>query len=192
MKYYLYTNLEQYDEAAIEQCLKQMPPSQVERINQVHHLQGKREKVIAWQLLINALHELGIADTPQIDYNPHGKPFLKNHPEVHYNISHCRTAVALAIDTERPVGIDVESRRKISDSLIRKVCNLEEQQRVNNSEDSTLEFIRIWTRKEAYYKCIGTGIQDDLHETEKLILERGLKIETHPLPDGEGFVSICH
>lgn len=192
MKYYLYTELEKYDENIVENYLQQIPSSQRKRIEKVKHFQGRREKIIAWQLLIQALKEFGIDKTPQIAYTTQGKPYLINHPNIHFNISHCKTTIAVAINQNSPIGIDVESRRKISDALIKKVCNEQEQNLIKNSEDPTLTFIKIWTRKEAYYKCIGTGIQDDLHATENLAKEYHLKIETYPLPDNNGYVSICY
>jgi phosphopantetheinyl transferase len=43
--------------------------------------------------------------------------------------------------------------------------NLTEQKHIISSTNPNLEFIRIWTQKEAYLKLKGTGIITDLHNT---------------------------
>ena len=87
---------------------------------------------------------------------------------LYFSLSHCREAVACVID-EHPCGIDIESvGRKISDSLIRYSMNEEEQQEIasppphGGSGERGLVFLRLWTRKEAVLKLIGTGIRDTM------------------------------
>ena len=94
-----------------------------------------------------------------VEHNPNGAPFLPDHPNLHISLSHCRTAVAVAVCEERNVGIDIESRRRISPSLMERVCCPEELETVHRSNDPEMEFLRLWTRKEAVLKCSGTGIK---------------------------------
>ncbi len=90
----------------------------------------------------------------------------------YFSLSHCREAVACIID-ERPCGIDIESRgRRVSDSLIRYAMNDEEIQQIAEAESMSLPqgggreaaFLRLWTRKEAVLKLIGTGIRDSMKD----------------------------
>ena len=47
----------------------------------------------------------------RLSYGQHGKPYLRNHPEIHFNISHCEgLAVCVFSDTE--TGVDVERIRE--------------------------------------------------------------------------------
>lgn len=94
-----------------------------------------------------------------VEHDTEGAPYLPDHPELHISISHCRTAVAVAINQEGKVGIDVECRRKISDGLIGRVCTAAEREALRNSDDATMDFLRYWTRKEAVLKMRGTGIK---------------------------------
>jgi len=94
-----------------------------------------------------------------VEHDANGAPFLKEHPELHINISHCRGAVAVAVSKDVAVGIDVESRRKIGDDLVGRVCTQEEQAVIVASPDPTMQFLRFWTRKEAVLKMRRTGIQ---------------------------------
>lgn len=94
-----------------------------------------------------------------IEHNSQGAPYIPDCPGVHISISHCRTAVAVAVSNTYRIGIDIESRRKISPSLMERVCNGGELSAIQSSNDPTMTFLRFWTRKEAVLKMRGTGIQ---------------------------------
>lgn len=96
------------------------------------------------------------------EYNQGGKPSIAGHPEIFFNISHCREAIAVAVSSS-PVGIDIESLREADASLIRYTMNEEEAAAITSGADPKLEFIKYWTRKEAVLKLRGTGITDSLH-----------------------------
>ena len=100
----------------------------------------------------------------------YGKPNAK-HLNVEFNISHSQEMVVCAI-SDKPVGIDVEMIRPISTNILRKLCTdidlkyILGSDRVsinipNNFDDQQLHrFYEVWTAKEAYFKCIGTGIKN--------------------------------
>ncbi|MBR4229400.1 MAG: 4'-phosphopantetheinyl transferase superfamily protein [Bacteroidales bacterium] len=94
-----------------------------------------------------------------IEHDDLGAPYLPDSPSLHISISHCRRAVAVAVSANYRIGIDVESRRKVSSSLMERVCNADELSAIRSSDDSTMTFLRFWTRKEAVLKMRGTGIR---------------------------------
>lgn len=96
------------------------------------------------------------------NYNEHEKPFLADHPDLFFNISHCKNGIAVVV-ASHPVGIDIESFRDAEHGLLEMTMNPEERQQIASSEDPTAEFTRLWTRKEAVFKLRGTGITDNLH-----------------------------
>ena len=124
---------------------------------------GKISKVMGYVLLLQALKDLNIKTLPIIEYNKYGKPFLKNIPNLYFNISHTNDEdnlyLVLVIDNKE-VGIDLIKSRK--DSLIRYCTNEIEYHSIINSNNIDEEFTRLWTKKESYLKCIGTGITKDL------------------------------
>jgi len=190
MKYRICTQLSQYDEAAVTRCLAWFPKERVDNILKMKTVQGRAEKVAAYMLLVEMLQDEGLFhELPVLVYGEHGKPSLANYPDLHFNMSHCKEAVAVALH-DAPVGIDVECRRKIDEPLIQKVCCPSEIDEIHASDDPAAEFIRIWTRKEAVAKYLGTGIGDDLPNI--LLAHSQLTILTGSIPNADGFVSVCY
>ena len=115
--------------------------------------------------LLNRQHTLSrqllrrLTGTDIVEHDAEGAPFLPSRPDLHISISHCRTAVAVAVSDTAAVGIDIECRRRIGDGLIERVCTPDERDAIDRSDDSTMEFLRFWTQKEAVLKCRGTGIR---------------------------------
>ena len=122
------------------------------------HELGRKTCAAAYLLLCEGLRkEFGITERPVFDYGEHGKPFIVGHPDIHFNLSHCREAVACIV-SDRPVGIDVESIREYSDSLARYTMNDEELAQINAARSPAVAFTRLWTQKEALLKMSGEGI----------------------------------
>ena len=130
-----------------------------------------------------------LKELPLIEYAEGGKPFLKNYPELHFNLSHCRTVVACVLHRSE-VGVDVECRRPYQASFIRRVFSAEEQEQIYKSEDPQLTFVQLWTRKEAYVKYTGTGILglDFLQGIPPC--DPSLRLLSLPLPEVEGVATI--
>lgn len=100
-------------------------------------------------------------NTPSFLYNEYGAPYLENGP--YFSISHCKQGIAVAV-SETPIGIDIEAIRPFNEGLMRKTMNSEEQTHILSSVNPEIDFIRLWTRKEAYVKMQGTGIIADMHD----------------------------
>ena len=94
-----------------------------------------------------------------VEHDDKGAPFLPGHPHLNISISHCRKAVAVAVCDGGRVGIDVESRRRVGEDLMRRVCTADEFASVQAAADPVMAFLQLWTRKEAVLKLRGTGIQ---------------------------------
>ncbi len=120
-----------------------------------------------------------LGEAVTVEHDEHGAPHLPQHPGLAVSISHCRTAVAVAVNRCGPVGIDVESRRRVADGLVRRVCTEAEQAAVATAADPTMAFLRLWTRKEAVLKLRGTGIRGFGSMVEALQAD---DVETRDLP----------
>ena len=125
---------------------------------------GRKTCAMAYILLRRALHEeYGIDEAPMFEYGEHGKPYIVGHPDIHFNVSHCREAVVCAV-SDRPVGIDVESIREYNDSLVHYTMNDHELQCISQAGRPEVAFIRLWTMKEAKLKLTGEGITNNLKD----------------------------
>jgi phosphopantetheinyl transferase len=84
------------------------------------------------------------------------------------SLTHTDRVVAAAVATAR-VGIDVEdvSREASHPGLFARVCSAAELRWLERQPDDrrNLDFLRLWTRKEAYGKAIGVGLGFDLRST---------------------------
>ena len=126
------------------------------------HEQGRKTCAAAYLLLCEGLREeYGISEKPVFEYGEHGKPSIVGHPEIFFNMSHCREA-AICVLSNKPVGVDIESIRPYNESLARYTMSDEEMALIESAERRDVEFIRLWTLKEAVLKCSGEGIRNDM------------------------------
>ena len=120
----------------------------------------RRLSVAAYLLLKEALGKgYGLVGNPRLGRGRNGKPFLPDHPEIHFNLSHCPRAAVCAV-ADSPVGIDVEEIAPVDWEVARRVLSEEEQNAVRTSSEPDVAFVRYWTRKEAFAKLTGDGIDD--------------------------------
>ena len=89
--------------------------------------------------------------------NEFGKPIAK---DKHFNISHSKGVVALAVSDTREIGLDIEVIRESHDDLTRYISSDEEYKYIKNDEN----FFEVWTSKESLVKCLGTGIKSRIEE----------------------------
>ncbi len=114
----------------------------------------------AYNLLLHALKmEYGIKELPEIGKTDDGKPYFL-HSDICFNVSHTDGAVACIV-SDKPCGIDIQSIAG-STRAARKVCSAKEQEAIVASAEQNRLFTRYWVLKEAFVKCIGTGIRTDL------------------------------
>ena len=120
--------------------------------------------VCAEELVRDVLAEL--TGTPAADHvfsrgcdqcgsSAHGKPILQ-HPGLHTSRSYAGSAVAVAVSSAGPVGVDVEQVAAVCFPGFAAVA-LGPAERA----DSDAARARAWTRKEAVLKAQGTGLGID-------------------------------
>ncbi len=168
---YLNDNLDSFN---WEAALPLLSEQRREQVLKFKYEMGRKTCAAVYLLLCEGLRkEFGYTEKPVFGYGEHGKPYILGRPDIHFNISHCREAAVCAV-SDRPIGIDVESFRFFKDSLVRYTMNDEEVARIMNAERQDVEFIKMWTKKEAVLKLSGEGITRDL----KTLLTGQEQIET--------------
>ena len=164
MKIYLIKNIDTFDESFIEKCTTFFPKWRKEKMLRYKHLKGQIQCALAYILLIHALREEGIfEEMPEFYYNEHDKPFLKNYPGWFFNISHCRSAVCCVL-SRKDIGIDIEEVKEYKESLAAYICNDEELKSLHDSSNKADDFYKLWTKKEAVFKLIGSGITNNIKD----------------------------
>jgi 4'-phosphopantetheinyl transferase len=97
----------------------------------------------------------------RFSYGPAGKPILCHDNNVHFNLSHSRDLICIAL-APREIGIDIEYNNRAIDELgvaalafnpdtVRRLIALEGPRR-------RAAFFVEWTRREALAKASGTGL----------------------------------
>lgn len=142
-----------------------MTPTKRARVERFRYTADKERTVVGDMLARQLISKRCSIDENNIRFQigKHGKPYVAE-LSVYFNISHSGNIVVCAIDN-KPIGIDVEQIRKIDSHLIKRVCTDKEQEYVLSVKDGNetgmyKRFFEIWTSKEAYFKCIGTGIME--------------------------------
>lgn len=119
---------------------------------------GYREMHDSAQMLLSQGLKMlyGISDF-RLEKGEHGKPYLPDHPEIYFNLSHCKGLAACGI-SQNNIGVDAELIRSCRPAAMKKIFSPEEQEFVISSKDPDSDFFRIWTLKEALGKYMGTGL----------------------------------
>jgi 4'-phosphopantetheinyl transferase len=116
------------------------------------------------------LGEVLAADPREVafTYSAYGKPALAGpaHDAVRFNVSHADGLGLIAVTHARDVGIDIERIRMLDDldRLSRTVFSAAELSAFDRLPASARcqAFFNGWTRKEAYIKALGDGLQRPL------------------------------
>ena len=132
---------------------------------------NRLEHALGRNLLRNGLEDLyhirvSIDDLDaMLSEDDNGKPYLPDHRDIFFNITHCSSLVACAFD-EAPIGIDAEKSGYFPEVLIKRALSDNEQNYLLScsiDEAARQEtFWRFWTLKEAYVKRSGIGVDTDL------------------------------
>jgi 4'-phosphopantetheinyl transferase len=156
------------DAEKLQRLQATLSPDEGARANRFHFAKDKNHYVAGRGILRELLGKyLGQpASALEFSYGEHGKPALAGvnaAGELSFNLSHSGGLAVYAFARERNIGIDVEQIRPdfVSEDIARRYFSTRE---VNDllslpAAERTTAFFRCWTRKEAYIKARGGGLQ---------------------------------
>lgn len=162
--HYQIVNINQISKQEYRRFFSMMSAEKQKRVNQFRFEKDKKRSVAGEILARRMIAACCPVREEEIIFteNAGGKPFAKDLP-IEYNISHSGELVVCAV-SDSPIGVDIEKMRNIPDTVIRRVCTQREQAYVSEQALDAVQaqkrFFEIWTFKEAYFKCMGTGITD--------------------------------
>jgi 4'-phosphopantetheinyl transferase len=110
-----------------------------------------------------------LPQTIEFSYGPNGKPELGDRHEslARFNLSHSHGAAVFAVALDRRIGVDLELVRTESakEDIAARYFSAQETDELRNlpAEQRAEGFFLCWTRKEAYIKANGAGLQIPLN-----------------------------
>ena len=143
------------DPALFRQWYEKMSEDRRKKIDNFRFDKDKRLSLGAGILLYNGLCRYG-AEYNEPDYSEHGKPYLKDYRDIHFNISHSGS-IAVCAMSDKELGADTEKTKHFSKALIEHVF-LTSEKKFIHPDTSDRDCTRMWTIKESIMKYLGTGI----------------------------------
>ncbi|EPR68660.1 4'-phosphopantetheinyl transferase family protein [Cyclobacterium qasimii] len=100
-----------------------------------------------------------------LNIGTNGKPCISPVHKLYFNISHSGDWVLIAFGPEE-LGVDIEKITGdfITDILMEQCFHRQEIKVIKESGDSTTDFFKFWTRKEAFLKATSNGMVDELNQ----------------------------
>ncbi len=177
-----------------ELCAKLIPllnPQKRERVESLVHREDVVRTLTGERLIRHVVkRELGIEGTAvRMETNAYGKPFLVGYPGFHFNLSHSGQWVVCAVGG-RPVGIDVERMGEADYQTAAYFFSAVEQEDLSAKPvaDQRSYFYHLWTLKESFLKCTGTGFSISPVSFTIKIEDKGIRLRT---PSGEIDAKYC-
>lgn len=157
--------------ADIEKWLNEASSEKQEEISRIKVESKRNERIVADHLKRTAIADYCNVAPECIEFGvtEKGKPFAMNLP-VHFNISHSNGLVVCAV-SDNEIGIDIEKIRTVNPRTAKKFACPDELEYIGTHKNG---FFEIWTLKEAYFKCIGSGLGSDIKNVCFKINENGI------------------
>jgi len=133
-----------------------IPLSEQQKISQLRFDDDKLRSLLGKLLLFYVLkkhHDDQTNSLPAIRYHQYAKPYLEE-LEGGFNISHSGEWIVCLYNPYGVVGVDIEKTQSIDINDYREVLTLTEYDAIKNG---LLDFIQLWTLKEAIIKADGRG-----------------------------------
>lgn len=164
-------NISDISEAEFRECFAAMSIERKESVLRLQNEQKQKAKIAADYLCRLAISEFCGIEKEQIEFalTERGKPVAVN-CNINFNVSHSGDFVVCAV-SEKEIGIDIEKIRPINPKTAERFACPDELDYIKSEENG---FFKIWTLKEAYFKCIGTGLGADIKNVFFNIGENGI------------------
>lgn len=144
--------------------LMELPVFMQNKINSFRNRKDAERSLMGNIILVRLLAYAGLTSYSlnQVRYTEYNKPFFDD--SISYNISHSGDYVVCTLSKVHEVGIDVEEIREIPMDDFTGLFSRVEWDEVLSSESKLQAFYTLWTKKEAFLKAIGCGLNQPLNE----------------------------
>ena len=175
-------------EQAVAACRENLSPEERQRADRYVFPEHRRRFIVGRGILRTLLGRyLGVPPAGiSFDYTKFGRPFLANE-DIQFNVSHSGDMALYGFVRNANIGIDVECIRPISAmEIAARFFSPKERESLELIPERLREaaFYRCWTRKEAYLKARGLGLQTPLGSfTVSLEAESPALLSVEGVPD---------
>ncbi len=102
-----------------------------------------------------------------------GKPYVED-TDFYFNISHSGSYVVL-VTGKCELGVDIQERKPVeAEAMAKRFFTGKEYEALLASEEKEKLFYKLWTRKEAYGKWLGSGLSEQVLKTDMLELHENI------------------
>ncbi len=189
MKRYL-CNVDEVTSEEFSLWYSRMSQQRKEKCNRYRDEKAKKLCIAADHLTRKALSKaLSLPeDKISVSVSPAGKPYVEGNP-VFFSLSHA-FPYAVCVVSKSPVGVDIERIRPVSVSPDRFCTEneLEYLQDAKHKEEYRERLIRIWTKKEAFFKLSGTLPRTD-KKIDTLSPDFGVRLDSERM--GEFILTVA-
>ena len=152
-------------------ALSSVPSDELEEISFIRSESLRRQK-----LAVRALLDTMFEDKVYLSHHDNGKPYIEN-CVTNISITHTEKYVAVILNDNDDVGIDIESLARDFSSVEKKALSEDEIDDLEDDEKRNGQLAIYWCAKEAIYKMLG---QYDVNFAEQIEVEK-----FRPKKDGE-------
>lgn len=205
MKLYFMNTDEVREAEAFRMGCSRVDEFRLQKINQCKSIEDKVRSLCCGLLLQYAVREeLGSEAERSLRYHigAYGKPYFRDYPQLHFNLSHSGCYAALAFSSQE-VGIDIQKKHVVRERLAGRILSEREYRQyceLKNKTEKLAEeyFFRCWCARESYGKLCGQGIfrilEGSCYETETGRISRNGKAAAlcrEYLIDAEYMMNVC-
>ena len=152
-------------------ALSSVPSDELEEISFIRSESLRRQK-----LAVRARLDEMFEDKVYLSHHDNGKPYIEN-SVTNISITHTEKYVAVILNDNDDVGIDIESLARDFSSVEKKALSEDEIDDLEDDEKRNGQLAIYWCAKEAIYKMLG---QYDVNFAEQIEVEK-----FRPKKDGE-------
>ncbi|MBD0352628.1 MAG: 4'-phosphopantetheinyl transferase superfamily protein [Flavisolibacter sp.] len=144
--------------------MDQLSPDMQNQILRYRKWEDRQRSLLGKALLITGLQSLGLhsyslRDLKRTEFH---KPYFDN--TIDFNIAHSGEYVMCGISESNRIGIDVEEIKDIPILDFVNEFSKEELEDMQKAENPLHSFYTYWTKKEAFLKAIGSGLNTPLNK----------------------------
>ncbi|MCH5249040.1 MAG: 4'-phosphopantetheinyl transferase superfamily protein [Lachnospiraceae bacterium] len=185
VKTYIISKKQFDEEYEYEKAVGSVSDYRRQKIDKLKNAEDKKRSLAASIALNAALKEYGLEECMmEYELGKQGKPYFRNHPEIHFSLSHSGNYAICSIGPCE-VGNDIERVRIGREKVAQRFFAKEEldwiygtevprakdlQEAFNDCDD---KIFRIWTMKESFLKVTGLGMSLPLNEFAIMVAENG-------------------